>query len=87
MSKIEVKVMNTNVKIGRIIIDGRIYNISMDQDPDDPDFWWTVDCKEIKGCVSEGETEWQAIANIVDAIRLCQDEPINSAKRVEGEKE
>jgi len=30
-----------------------------------------VECLEIPGCISEGETEEEAMANIREAIELC----------------
>jgi len=39
--------------------------------PDDLDGGFVVECLEIPGCVSEGETEEEAMANIREAIELC----------------
>jgi predicted RNase H-like HicB family nuclease len=32
---------------------------------------FTAECVEIPGCVSEGETEEQAVVNIKDAVNAC----------------
>lgn len=37
----------------------------------DEDGMWTVECPSIPGCVSQGKTMEEAIANIKDAIELC----------------
>ena len=35
------------------------------------DGYWVVECPSLPGCVSQGETEEEALENIKDAIRLC----------------
>ncbi|MFH1148874.1 MAG: type II toxin-antitoxin system HicB family antitoxin [Actinomycetota bacterium] len=37
----------------------------------DEDGIFVADCPVIPGCVSQGETEEKASANIVEAIKLC----------------
>lgn len=37
----------------------------------DEDGVWIVECPSIPGCVSQGHTKDEAIANIQDAIALC----------------
>ncbi|MYC31798.1 MAG: type II toxin-antitoxin system HicB family antitoxin [Chloroflexi bacterium] len=37
----------------------------------DEDGVWIVECPSIPGCVSQGDTKDEAIANIRDAIALC----------------
>ena len=37
----------------------------------DEDGVFVVECPAIPGCVSQGETEAEALENIKDAIRLC----------------
>jgi predicted RNase H-like HicB family nuclease len=37
----------------------------------DEDGWFVVDCPVIPGCMSQGETEAQALQNIQEAIQLC----------------
>ncbi len=32
---------------------------------------WVVECPSIPGCVSQGDTEDEALANIREAIALC----------------
>lgn len=34
------------------------------------DGYWVVECPSLPGCVSQGETEEEAIANIKEAIEL-----------------
>ena len=35
------------------------------------DGYWVADCPSLPGCVSQGETKSEAIANIKEAIELC----------------
>lgn len=37
------------------------------------DSFWVVECPSLPGCVSQGETRQEAIANIKGAIELCID--------------
>jgi predicted RNase H-like HicB family nuclease len=37
----------------------------------DEDGMWVVECPAIPGCVSQGRTREEALANIRDAIALC----------------
>jgi len=37
----------------------------------DEDGVWVVECPAIPGCVSQGTTKEEALANIEDAIRAC----------------
>lgn len=37
----------------------------------DEDGVWVVECPSIPGCVSQGATKDEALANIQDAIRAC----------------
>jgi predicted RNase H-like HicB family nuclease len=37
----------------------------------DEDGVWIVECPSIPGCVSQGATKEEALANIRDAIALC----------------
>lgn len=37
--------------------------------PDQGD-WWVVECPSLPGCVSQGKTKEEAIANIKEAIQL-----------------
>jgi len=37
----------------------------------DEDGVFVVECPSIPGCISQGKTEQEALANIKDAIRLC----------------
>jgi predicted RNase H-like HicB family nuclease len=37
----------------------------------DEDGMWVVECPSIPGCVSQGKTKDEALANIKEAITLC----------------
>ena len=37
----------------------------------DEDGVWVVDCPAIPGCVSQGTTKEEALANVQDAIKVC----------------
>lgn len=37
----------------------------------DEDGIWVVECPAIPGCVSQGATKDEALANIAEAIKLC----------------
>ncbi len=37
----------------------------------DEDGAWVIECPAIPGCVSQGATREEAIANVKDAIKLC----------------
>jgi predicted RNase H-like HicB family nuclease len=37
----------------------------------DEDGVWVVECPAIPGCVSQGSTKEEALANVSDAIRAC----------------
>lgn len=42
--------------------------VTLDRDEDGV---WIVECPSIPGCVSQGSTKDEALANIGDAIKLC----------------
>lgn len=44
------------------------FNVTLDRDEDGA---WVIECPSIPGCVSQGQTKSEALANIEDAIRLC----------------
>ena len=37
----------------------------------DEDGWYVIECPAIRGCVSQGKTEPEALENIRDAITEC----------------
>jgi predicted RNase H-like HicB family nuclease len=39
--------------------------------PDDEDGGYTAECPAIPGCISEGDTVEEALANIKEAIEVC----------------
>lgn len=45
-----------------------IFNITIDRDEDGV---WIAECPSIPGCVSQGESKVEAIANVKDAIKVC----------------
>ncbi|HZW30280.1 MAG TPA: type II toxin-antitoxin system HicB family antitoxin [Isosphaeraceae bacterium] len=46
----------------------RLFTVTLQRDEDGV---WIVECPAIPGCISQGETKWQALENIKDAIKLC----------------
>lgn len=44
------------------------FTITLNQDEDGV---WIAECPAIPGCVSQGSTKTEAVANVRDAIRLC----------------
>jgi len=44
------------------------FNVTIDRDEDGV---WVVECPAIAGCVSQGVTKEEALANIGEAIKLC----------------
>ena len=48
----------------------------------DEDGIWIVECPAIPGCVSQGDTKEEALANIREAIALCLEMSIE-AQQVE----
>ena len=44
------------------------FQVTLDRDEDGV---WVVECPAIQGCVSQGTTKEEAVANIRDAIKLC----------------
>ncbi|HWL35754.1 MAG TPA: type II toxin-antitoxin system HicB family antitoxin [Frankiaceae bacterium] len=35
---------------------------------DEADGWWVAECPDLPGCMSQGRTEDEALANLADAI-------------------
>lgn len=44
------------------------FTVTIDRDEDGV---WVVECPAIPGCVSQGGTKEEALANIQEAIQLC----------------
>ena len=44
--------------------------VTLDRDEDGV---WIVECPSIPGCVSQGDTKDEALANIREAIELCME--------------
>ena len=44
------------------------FNVTVNRDEDGV---WIVECPAIPGCVSQGKTKSEALANIKEAIALC----------------
>lgn len=45
-----------------------VFNVTIDRDEDGV---WIVECPSIPGCVSQGNTKEEALANVKEAIALC----------------
>lgn len=44
------------------------FTVAIDRDEDGV---WIAECPSIPGCVSQGDTREEALANVRDAIKLC----------------
>lgn len=44
------------------------FHVTLDRDEDGA---WVAECPAIPGCVSQGETKQEALANVQEAIALC----------------
>jgi len=44
------------------------FQVTVDRDEDGI---WITECPAIPGCISQGDTKEEALANIREAIRLC----------------
>ena len=44
------------------------FNVTLDRDEDGA---WVAECPSIPGCVSQGTTRDEALANVREAISLC----------------
>ena len=44
------------------------FNVTLDRDEDGI---WVIECPNIPGCVSQGQTKEEALVNIKDAIAAC----------------
>ena len=44
------------------------FSVTIDRDEDGV---WIVECPSVPGCVSQGKTKSEALANIREAIELC----------------
>lgn len=44
------------------------FTVTIDRDEDGV---WIVECPAIPGCVTQGTTKEEALANIAEAIKLC----------------
>lgn len=44
------------------------FSVTLDRDEDGV---WVVECPSIPGCISQGRTREEAVANIQDAIKGC----------------
>ncbi len=64
----------------KVMVAGRTFTVVLTPDLEDGGF--TVQCKEEPAAISQGETEQEALDNIVDALELCLDheEELQAAK-------
>jgi predicted RNase H-like HicB family nuclease len=53
----------------KVMVEGREFTVVLTPDLEDGGF--TVQCKEEPAAISEGETEQDALDNIIDALELC----------------
>jgi DNA-binding transcriptional MerR regulator len=53
----------------KVVVEGREFTVELTPDLEDGGF--TVQCKEEPAAISEGETEQEALDNIIDALELC----------------
>jgi predicted RNase H-like HicB family nuclease len=53
----------------RVMVEGRNFTVILTPDLEDGGF--TVQCKEEPAAISHGETEQEALDNIIDALELC----------------
>ena len=44
------------------------FTVTLDRDEDGT---WVAECPDIPGCVSQGRTREEALANVNDAIQVC----------------
>ena len=44
------------------------FSVTLDRDEDGV---WVAECPSIPGCISQGQTREEAVANIEEAIALC----------------
>lgn len=59
----------TAIQRERIVVNSKYFNIEIEPDTEDGGF--AVQCVDIKGCVTQGETKAEALENIKEAIELC----------------
>ena len=55
------------------------FSITIDRDEDG---LWVVECSAIQGCISQGHTMDEALANIRAAIQLCLEVRAERGRRV-----
>ncbi|RMF85680.1 MAG: MerR family transcriptional regulator [Nitrospinota bacterium] len=53
----------------QVTVEGQVFTVVLT--PDLEEGGYTVTCKEIPAAISQGETEQEALDNIIDAITLC----------------
>ena len=53
----------------KVEVDGLTFNVILTPDLEDGGF--TIQCKEEPAAISHGETEQEALDNIIDALGLC----------------
>lgn len=63
-----VKPMNDGRKY-KVKVKGQMYSVILHEDSEDGGYW--IECPEIQGCVSQGDTVEEALDMIKDAISGC----------------
>ena len=48
--------------------DGTHHEFTAELTWDEADGWWVAECLDLPGCMSQGRTEDEALANLADAI-------------------
>lgn len=56
-------------KRARLTVAGRTFTVVLTSDLEEGGF--TVTCRDLPAVITEGETEQEAIDNVIDAIELC----------------
>ena len=53
----------------KVVVDGQTFTVVLTPDLEDGGF--TVQCREEPAAISQGETEQEALDNILDALEMC----------------
>ncbi len=53
----------------KVVVDGQTFTVVLTPDLEDGGF--TIQCREEPAAISQGETEQEALDNILDALEMC----------------